>query len=308
MGDVACHACAPPMAAERVSYRKAVLILAAAGVGVKAIACFVQRSVVVARRWIRRGTQTNDLNDRHRCGRPRVYSEEIHVKLVAFYCQVRPLAGTGRWTFRWAALHLAEHPQRVGAAPSKSTLHRVLRRNKLKPHQSRYFLHISDPEFFPKMEHLIALYKHPPRNLFFFDESPGIQILTRLALICGLRKQKKDSRNSSTFVMARWMSLLSSTMLTEVSMPNVRQNTRRRRSLEFLNDTYPSTPRRNRSTTLWTICRRTADILSVRWLLATAGWNALPKKSSRTRRNDVNGCNRKRNGSSSILPPSMVPG
>jgi len=180
MGDVACHACAPPMAAERVSYRKAVLILAAAGVGVKAIACFVQRSVVVARRWIRRGTQTNDLNDRHRCGRPRVYSEEIHVKLVAFYCQVRPLAGTGRWTFRWAALHLAEHPQRVGAAPSKSTLHRVLRRNKLKPHQSRYFLHISDPEFFPKMEHLIALYKHPPRNLFFFDESPGIQILTRL--------------------------------------------------------------------------------------------------------------------------------
>ncbi|MGA7878482.1 MAG: IS630 family transposase [Desulfoferrobacter sp.] len=180
MGNVACHACPPAMAAERVQHRKVILILASAGVGVKAIAYFVQRSVVVVRRWIRRGTETNDLNDRRRCGRPRVYSEELHVKLVAFYCQIRPLAGTGRWTFRWAALHLAEHPERVGASPSKSTLHRVLRRNKLKPHQSRYFLHISDPEFFPKMEHLIAVYKNPPRNLFFFDESPGIQILTRL--------------------------------------------------------------------------------------------------------------------------------
>ena len=180
VGDVACRACPPPTAAERVPDREAILILAVEGVGVKAIAWFVQCSVVVVRRWIRRGTETNDLNDRHRCGRPRVYSEELHVKLVAFYCQVRPLVGIGRWTFRWAALYLEEHAERVGATPSKSTLHRVLMRNKLKPHQSRYFLHISDPEFFPKMEHLIALYKNPPRHLFFFDESPGIQILTRL--------------------------------------------------------------------------------------------------------------------------------
>lgn len=50
----------------------------------------------------------------------------------------------------------------------------------MKPHQSRYFLHITDPDFFPKMEHLLALYHNPPANLFFFDECPGIQVLKRL--------------------------------------------------------------------------------------------------------------------------------
>ena len=179
--DAVCRAYPPPIATERAPRRKAIHILATAGIAVNTIACFVQYSVAAVRRWIRRRAETNDLNDRHRCGRPRMYSEEIHLRVVAFYCQIRPLAGSGRWTLRWAALHLIEHPERVGATPSKSTLHRVLKRNKLKPHQSRYFLHISDPEFFPKMEHLIGLYKNPPRNLFFFDESPGIQILMRLS-------------------------------------------------------------------------------------------------------------------------------
>ena len=31
------------------------------------------------------------------------------------------------------------------------------------------------------MEHLVGLYKNPPRNLFFFDECPCIQVLKRLA-------------------------------------------------------------------------------------------------------------------------------
>lgn len=180
-GDAVCYACPPPIASERVARREAILLLAEAGIAVSAIAAFVLYSVATVRQWIRRGTETDDMNDRRRCGRPRVYSEEIDLKLVAFYCQIRPLPSSGRWTLRWAALHLIKHPERVGAAPSKSTLHRVLRKNKLKPHQSRYFLHISDPDFFPKMEHLIGLYRNPPRNLFFFDESPGIQILMRLS-------------------------------------------------------------------------------------------------------------------------------
>jgi len=179
-GNVVCSLYPPPIGSWRVARREAILLLAEAGIAIRAIGAFVQYSVATVRQWIRRGGETDDMNDRRRFGRPRVYSEEIHLRLVAFYCQIRPLSGSGRWTLRWAALHLMEHPERVGAAPSKSTLHRVLRKNKLKPHQSRYFLHISDPEFFPKMEHLIALYRNPPCNLFFFDESPGIQILMRL--------------------------------------------------------------------------------------------------------------------------------
>jgi hypothetical protein len=51
----------------------------------------------------------------------------------------------------------------------------------LRPHRNRYFLQITDPNFFPKMERLIELYKNPPKNFFCFDECPGIQILQRIA-------------------------------------------------------------------------------------------------------------------------------
>jgi hypothetical protein len=39
---------------------------------------------------------------------------------------------------------------------------------------------VTDPDFFPKMDHLIPLYLKPPRNLFCFDECTGIQALRRL--------------------------------------------------------------------------------------------------------------------------------
>ena len=150
-------------------------------VEVKAIAVALHCSVGTVRRWILRSKTTGDLHDRPRLGRPaRLYSEEAKLRIVAFYCQTQPLPDCGRWSLRWAARHLEADPTRVGVSPSKSTLHRLLQGNRLKPHQSRYFLHITDPDFFPKMEHLVALYRTPPRHLFFFDECPGIQILKRL--------------------------------------------------------------------------------------------------------------------------------
>lgn len=179
-GDGGCRERLPAMASKTVRRREIIAILARGGIVSNAIAAFVQCSVATVRRWIHWVTGTGELSDAPRSGRPPIYTEEIKLRLVAFYCQVRPLPDCGRWTLRWAALHLGEHPDRVQATPSKSTLHRVLKGNKLKPHQSPYFLHISDPDFFPKMEHLIDLFRNPPPNLFFFDESPGIQILKRL--------------------------------------------------------------------------------------------------------------------------------
>ena len=109
-----------------------------------------------------------------------LYPETFKLELIGFYCQTQPFPNSGRWTIRWAAIYLAANPKIVNATPNKSTIHRILKENNLKPHQSRYFLHITDPEFFPKMDHLIKLYLNPPKNLFFFDECPGIQILKRL--------------------------------------------------------------------------------------------------------------------------------
>ena len=137
-------------------------------------------SVSTVSRSIRRMESTGDVFDLARTGRPAVYSEACKLKLTGFYCQTRPFANTGKWSLRWAEKHLAAYNERVSASPGKSTIHRILKENNLKPHQSRYFLHITDPDFFPKMEHLINLYQDPPSHLFFFDECPGIQILKRL--------------------------------------------------------------------------------------------------------------------------------
>jgi transposase len=154
--------------------------LTAVGVAVKAVSIFVQRSVRTVHRWLRRSETIKDFGDLPRSGRPAIYSEETKLRVVAFYCQTHPLPDCGRWSLRWAARYLEGKPGTVGVSPSKSTLHRILKSNQLKPHQSHYFLHVTDPDFFPKMEHLVALYRNPPRHLFFFDECPGIQVLKRL--------------------------------------------------------------------------------------------------------------------------------
>lgn len=153
---------------------------AAVGIELRTIAFTLCCSVQTVRRWVKRGGADNGLEDRNRSGRPAVYLEQDRLRIIAFYCQTTLTAHGGRRSFRVAAQQLQAMPDIVRVSPSKSTIARILKSNKLKPHLSRYFLHITDPDFFPKMEHLIALYLNPPRNLFFFDECPGIQVLSRL--------------------------------------------------------------------------------------------------------------------------------
>lgn len=160
--------------------RKAAATLATHGVTLCAVATFVGCSISTVSRSIKRINEVGNVADFERTGRPALYSEELRLELIGFYCQTQPLPNSGRWTIRWAAAHLEQHPEIINAMPSKSTIHRILEENNLKPHQSRYFLHITDPDFFLKMNHLIDLYLNPPQNLFFFDECPGIQILKRL--------------------------------------------------------------------------------------------------------------------------------
>ncbi|MFV1977281.1 MAG: IS630 family transposase, partial [Candidatus Scalindua sp.] len=141
------------------------------------IACCLACHISTVRRWINR----DELQDISRAGRPVIYSQSAHLSLIGFYCQTRPLSQCGRWTLRFAEKYLEKHIDIIGAAISKSTIHRILQANNLKPHRSTYFLHISDPDFFPKMNHLIELYFNPPNNLYCFDECPGIQVLQRLS-------------------------------------------------------------------------------------------------------------------------------
>lgn len=144
---------------------------------IRVIAYCLACHINTVRRWIGR----DELQDMPRTGRPMIYSQSTHLSLIGFYCQTRPLSQCGRWTLRLAEKYLEKHVDIIGAAISKSSIHRVLQTNNLKPHRSTYFLHISDPDFFPKMNHLIGLYFNPPKNLYCFDECPGIQVLQRLS-------------------------------------------------------------------------------------------------------------------------------
>jgi len=126
--------------------------------------------------------ENNDgLGDKARTGRPAMFDDKTQLSLIGFYCQTSPVLDCGRWTMRWAEKHLIAHREILGASISRSSIHRILKKHQLKPHLKKYFLQITDPDFFPKMEHLLELYATPPEHLFFFDECPGIQILTRTA-------------------------------------------------------------------------------------------------------------------------------
>jgi transposase len=175
----------------RIARRKSTVLLVKKGFTICAVTTIIGCSKSTVVRNFKRMNDTGDIVDIPRPGCPATYSDTFKLELIGFYCQTQPFSNAGRWTLRWAAAYLAAHPEKINATPSKSTIHRILKENNLKPHQSRYFLHITDPDFFPKMDHLINLYLNPPENLFFFDECPGIQILKRLIPDLQTDKTKK---------------------------------------------------------------------------------------------------------------------
>ncbi|UCH93871.1 MAG: IS630 family transposase [Candidatus Aminicenantes bacterium] len=167
--------------------RYQIITLHKMGVENGVIAYFVNLDISTVNRWTERAESDMELElkDKPRPGRPLVYDDALRHRVVAFYCQTTPLPGTGRWTLRWAEKILKITPELVGAETgsmlSRSTIGRILNSQNLKPHRRKYFLQITDPDFFPKMEHLIQVYKTQKNNLFCYDECTGIQVLLRIA-------------------------------------------------------------------------------------------------------------------------------
>lgn len=166
----------------RTIQRQQIAALHKANIPIPVIASYSECSTETVALWIKRNGHGEGINDRNRSGRPPVYSSGDQLKLIAFYCQTSPFAGKGRWTLRYAEAFLKSHPEEIFINPSHVTIGRILNKHGLKPHQVRYFLHISDPDFFAKMEILNNLYHSKPKFLYCYDECPGIQILQRLAV------------------------------------------------------------------------------------------------------------------------------
>jgi len=165
----------------RMERRWAIAALHRAGLPHRIITAFTQAHPSTVHRWTGRLKEGHAITDLPRCGRPRTYGEASRLTTIAVYCQqAPPLPGVHHWSLRDAERHFRRHPQAAGGSMSRSTIQRILCEHSLRPHRHRYYLQITDPDFFPKMEPIVDLYLHPPPNLYCFDECTCIQALKRL--------------------------------------------------------------------------------------------------------------------------------
>lgn len=170
-----------PLTQQKVYHRASMVALSMQGIDQRAIAIFAQRNQRTVRRWVCRIEEGKLLTDLPRCGRPRSFSQAARLTIIAVYCQQSPpLPGLHLWSLRDAQRYFKEHPDIVGRSISHATIQRILNEHALRPHRRKYYLQITDPDFFTKMEHIIDLYLHPPHHLYCFDECTCIQALKRL--------------------------------------------------------------------------------------------------------------------------------
>lgn len=165
----------------RVEQRAAIVALSKGGFKPGVISIFTETHPKTANRWMRRVAEGQTLADRSRCGRPWIFSQAQRLMTIAVYCQhAPPLPGLHLWSLRDAQRYFKEHLESIGRTISRTTIQRILSEHALKPHRHKYYLQITDPAFFPKMQHIIDCYLNPPENLYCFDECTCIQALKRL--------------------------------------------------------------------------------------------------------------------------------
>ena len=166
----------------KVWQRAAIAALGIGGMDQRSIAIFTDTHPKTVHRWICRVEEGKTITDLQRCGRPRRIHEAARLRTIAVYCQKRPsFPGLFRWSLSDAQMYFKEHPELIGEPISRATIHRILLEHAMRPHRRKYYLQITDPEFFPKMENIIGCYSDPPKNLYCFDECTCIQALKRLA-------------------------------------------------------------------------------------------------------------------------------
>lgn len=125
-------------------------------------------------RWKKRFEQQGlaGLDPRHKGSEPRRATPSVQARVLRKTTQ-RPEDGSTHWTCRKMADALGL---------SKSTVQRIWRRARLKPHRLDRYMASHDPQFEQKAADIIGLYMKPPQHaaLFCVDEKSAIQALDRL--------------------------------------------------------------------------------------------------------------------------------
>jgi transposase len=165
--------CAASRTAAARTVQRAKLILGlAAGQTQKKVAAQLGIVRQTVRHWHQRFVQqgTAGLQDAPRSGRPPAIAPDKIEQIVHKTTQETPLDST-----HWSTRSLAQ-VMRVSA----SSVSRIWRAHKLKPHRVRTFKLSNDPNFAEKVEDVVALYLDPPPDsvVWSADEQCHIQALT----------------------------------------------------------------------------------------------------------------------------------
>jgi transposase len=162
-----------PSAAQEQAMRARIVLRAAEGATNTEIAREVGVSLPTVGLWRRNFCERrmDGLQTAPRSGRPRQITDD-EVKRVLAKTLEAPPDGTTHWSVRRLA-------QATGI--SSSTVHRIWRDHKLKPHQVRSFKFSRDPQLVEKVIDVVGLYLDPPKGALVLcvDEKTQIQALDR---------------------------------------------------------------------------------------------------------------------------------
>jgi transposase len=145
-----------PSAPQEQAMRARIVLRAAEGASNTEIAREVGVSLPTVGLWRRKFSERrmDGLETAPRSGRPREITDD-EVKRVLAKTLEPPPDGTTHWSVR-----------RLAAATgiSSSTVHRIWRDHKLKPHQVRSFKFSRDPQLVEKVIDVVGLYLDPPKG------------------------------------------------------------------------------------------------------------------------------------------------
>ena len=177
-----------PSTPQQIAFRAQIVRRAAAGASNTQIARDLGTSLPTVALWrasfAREGIA--GLADRPRSGRPRTIDEATVQRAIAKTLE-RPPAGETHWSVRTLARELGL---------SATTVARIWREHRLKPHQTRTFKYSSDPELEAKVIDICGLYLDPPEGALVLcvDEKTQIQALDRTQPILPIRPGLPEGR------------------------------------------------------------------------------------------------------------------
>jgi transposase len=162
-----------PSASQQQAVRARIVLRAAEGVTNTQIAAETGVSLPTVGLWRRNflKRRLKGLSDAPRSGRPRQIDDREVQRVLAKTLEPPP-DGTTHWSVRRLA---------TATGISPTTVHRIWRDHKLKPHQVRSFKFSNDPELVAKVIDIVGLYLDPPKGALVLcvDEKTQIQALDR---------------------------------------------------------------------------------------------------------------------------------